>query len=121
MTLTLISRFAAVIVCLPLATALIINSEYRSDNIFAVPDLIGCAILLTAALLPTKKVQLPFTIGFGWMAGVITTAAFGRLNSGDPTNALLNLAIATTYLVLAVLWARLLQKGNRELTQQATE
>jgi hypothetical protein len=102
----LFSRVVAVAVCAPLAALILFNAEYRSDNIFAVPDLIGCAVLLTAAFLPARRAQPVFAVGFGYMAGVITVATFGRLDNGDTANVVLNGVIVVVFAALAISYAR---------------
>ncbi|THV39686.1 hypothetical protein [Glycomyces buryatensis] len=97
----LISRIVAVAVCAPLAAQLAFDADYRADNIFAIPDAIGCAVLLVSAVLPAKRAEVGLTAGLGYMGGVVMVAAFGRIDSGDTFNAVLNFVIAAVFTVLA--------------------
>ncbi|MFC4375171.1 hypothetical protein ACFO5K_13810 [Nocardia halotolerans] len=103
MSLIVIARIAAIPVSVWLIAALTFNAEYRTDNIFAVPDFAFSLVLVVAAFLPRRIAEPALTAGFFFGSGVITIAALERLDHGQSGQAVLNLVIAAVYSALALL------------------
>ncbi|NNH70004.1 hypothetical protein HLB23_09030 [Nocardia uniformis] len=102
MSLLTVARIAAIPVSVWLIAALTFNADYRMDNIFAVPDFSFSLVLLVAAFLPRRFAEPALMAGFYFGSGVITIAALNRLDQGETGQTVLNLAIAATYLALAL-------------------
>lgn len=103
MPLITIARITAVPVSVWLITALTFNADYRTDNIFAVPDFAFSLLLLVAAVLPRRFAVPALITGFYFGSGVITIAALERFDLGQPAQGTLNLVIVAAYLTVAVL------------------
>ncbi|MGI5211728.1 hypothetical protein [Plantactinospora sp. CA-290183] len=85
---------------------LFLHDSWRSDNLFLVPDLVLCAVLLAAAALPARLVPPPLLAAFGYTAGVLATsvasyAVEGRLGLPSLIGALTALALAVALVPLA--------------------
>ncbi|WP_454198280.1 hypothetical protein [Nocardia sp. Marseille-Q1738] len=98
-----VARVCAIPVSLWLITALIVDADYRADNIFAAPDFTFSLVLLIAALLPWRFAIPALTAGYFFGSGVITVAAFNRFDRGESSQATINLIIAAVYLTVALL------------------
>ncbi|MFC4123990.1 hypothetical protein [Nocardia rhizosphaerae] len=98
-----IARILAVPVSAWLIIALIVNADYRADNIFAVPDFTFSLLLLIAAFLPRRLATPSLLAGFYFGSGVITIAALDRFDHGQAPQGILNLIIAAAYLATALL------------------
>ncbi|WP_030158168.1 hypothetical protein [Glycomyces sp. NRRL B-16210] len=100
--MVLFARILALPVSLVLIWWLASDADYRSDNIFALPDLAFSLLLVVAAFLPRRAAVPLLTVGFYFGSGVITVAAFERLAGGDTGPGVLNFAIAALYLATAL-------------------
>lgn len=114
MSLITIARIAAIPVSVWLIAALTLDAEYRTDNIFAVPDFAFSLVLVVAAFLPRRIAEPTLTAGFFFGSGVITIAALERLDQGQVGQAVLNLVIVAVYSTLALLLVT--ARGGREAT-----
>ncbi|RBO90192.1 hypothetical protein [Nocardia puris] len=119
MNLLTMARIAAVPVSLWLLIALIANPEYRTHNIFTVPDFGFSLYLLAVAALPTRIAAPALTAGFCFGAGVITVAAIDRFDRGDTAQGALNLLIVAAYLVVATLLLRRQARTSQVETARA--
>jgi hypothetical protein len=97
-------RIVAMAVAVPTFLYLFGEDRFSADNVFLVPDLVLCALLFTAALLPARHSVPALTLGFGLAAGVIGTAVSERVVQ-DSFNGL-TVLVAAACLVMAVLFAR---------------
>ncbi|TKG71730.1 MULTISPECIES: hypothetical protein [Prauserella] len=100
------ARIVAVAVSVPTFGVLFLNDGFRADNLFLVPDLVLCALLLVGAVLPTRTAQPVLTFGFGFAAGVITTAVFSYVARGALDEGLPTVVVACACVVMATLLAR---------------
>ncbi|MEV6324991.1 hypothetical protein AB0M45_28000 [Nocardia sp. NPDC051787] len=103
MSLNAVARVCAIPVSLWLITALILNADYRADNIFAAPDFTFSLVLLIAAFLPWRFAIPALTAGYFFGSGVITVAALDRFDHGESPQGTINLIIAAVYLTVALL------------------
>ncbi|MEU4428513.1 hypothetical protein AB0F81_48510 [Actinoplanes sp. NPDC024001] len=104
MRLLTVGRAAAAFLSLSTFVFLFLHDSWRRDNLFLVPDLILCALLLVGALLPPRAAPAALTIGFSYAAGVLTTSVLSyavRSELGLPS-----LIGAVTAATLAVALAR---------------
>jgi hypothetical protein len=104
MRLLLVGRLAAAGLSLSTFVFLFLHDSWHSDNLFLVPDLILCALLATAALLPGRMAATLLPAAFAFAAGVLTTSVASyavRAELGLPS-----LAGAAGAAALAVLIAR---------------
>ncbi|GAB4083544.1 hypothetical protein GCM10028784_01740 [Myceligenerans cantabricum] len=67
---------------------LFINDSWHPDNLFLVPDLVLCAVLAAAALLPSRRARPALLFAFGLTAGVLMTsvsssAVDGRISAAS--------------------------------------
>lgn len=97
------ARVLALPVSLILVWWLATDADYRSDNIFALPDLAFSLLLIVAAFLPRRAAVPLLTVGFYFGSGVITVAAFERLAQSETGPGTLNFAIAAIYLAMALI------------------
>lgn len=61
---------------------LFVGDNWDTENIFLVPDLIVCVVLVTAAMLPSKIASAIMLLGFGIGVGVFSTATADYLVQG---------------------------------------
>lgn len=74
MTALKIARIAAVLTSVGTFAFLFPTGSWRLDNIFLIPDLLLCALLLIAAVLPDRVAPLALLASFCFSAGVLVTA-----------------------------------------------
>ncbi|MGP1274494.1 MAG: hypothetical protein ACQRW7_03635 [Caulobacterales bacterium] len=67
-----LARLAAIAISVGTFAFLFINNSWRADNLFLVPDLILCALLLVAAILPARHAPAALVFAFGYTAGVLS-------------------------------------------------
>lgn len=103
MTVVLAARLLALPVSLFLIWRLTFDADYRSDNIFAVPDYAFSVLLVVAAFLPKRAAVPLLAIGFYFGSGVVTAAAFGRLAAAETGNAVVNFAVVVVYMAVALM------------------
>ncbi|MBF6299539.1 hypothetical protein IU459_18615 [Nocardia amamiensis] len=118
MSLNTVARVCAIPVSLWLITALIVDADYRADNIFAAPDFTFSLVLLIAAFLPWRLAAPALTAGYFFGSGVITVAALDRFDHGESAQGTLDLIIAAVYLTVALLLV-LRSKRTPSLAPQA--
>jgi hypothetical protein len=85
MSLLAFSRAAAVALSVGTFAFLFLNGSWQAGNVFLVPDLVLCALLVIAAVLPARVAVPALTFSFALAAGVLMTAVTadaiaGRLN-----------------------------------------
>jgi hypothetical protein len=83
MRLLLAGRVAAAVLSLSTFVFLFLHDSWRRDNMFLVPDLILCGILLIGALLPDRPAAATLTVGFGYAAGVLSTSVLSYAVRGE--------------------------------------
>ncbi|HEY0691102.1 MAG TPA: hypothetical protein VGD71_18940 [Kribbella sp.] len=93
------SRVAAVALSAGTFLFLFLNSSWRRDNLFLVPDLILCVLLLVAASLPARHAVPVMIFSFGLTAGVLMTsvssfAVDGRLGPASLASAIAAVVMA---------------------------
>jgi len=74
MDIVAVARATAVVLSAATSTFIFVSDSWTSDNLFLVPDLILCALLLFAALLPATWAAPMLVFAFGTSAGVLGTA-----------------------------------------------
>ncbi|MGW5878239.1 hypothetical protein ACWFMI_17000 [Nocardiopsis terrae] len=104
MNLLLLARTAAAAIGLVTFVYLFHHDSWRAENLFLAPDLVLCAALAAAALLPARWARAGLLFAFGLGAGVLTTsvssyAVRGELGAASLLGAVTCAAFA---LVLAV-------------------
>ncbi|MCI2420125.1 hypothetical protein MOQ72_22025 [Saccharopolyspora sp. K220] len=84
-TTRLVNTGRAVAFVLSLATFgfLFVHGSWRADNLFLIPDLIICALLVVAAVLPVATASPALVFAFGMSAGVFTTATAAYAVRGE--------------------------------------
>lgn len=100
-----VGRFVAVAVAVPTLAVLFLDEGFRADNLFLVPDLALCAMLVVGAVLPRRYAIAVLPLGFGFGAGVITTAVFSYVSRGAPLEGIRTMVVAAVCLVMAALLA----------------
>ncbi|WP_157172211.1 hypothetical protein [Nocardia pneumoniae] len=103
MSVNTVARVCAIPVSVWLIIALIVDADYRADNIFAAPDFTFSLVLLIAAFLPWRFAIPALTAGYFFGSGVITVAALNRFDHGESGQGILDLIIAAVYLTVASL------------------
>lgn len=97
-----ILRISAAITAAGTLIFLFIGGDWRWSNMFLIPDLVVCAILLAGAVLSGPRLRLVLMIGFSCGAGVFSVATASYLAQGrfgvGATIALLTCCAATIYL-----------------------
>ncbi|MEV6306146.1 hypothetical protein AB0M02_42510 [Actinoplanes sp. NPDC051861] len=105
MRLLMLGRAAAAVLSLSTFVFLFLHDSWRGDNLFLVPDLILCAVLLAGAVMPNPAAATgTLIIGFGYAAGVLTTSVLSYAVRGEL--GLPSLVGAVTAAALAVALAR---------------
>ncbi|WP_133175331.1 hypothetical protein [Sphingomonas oleivorans] len=61
---------------------LFVGDNWRATNIFLVPDLIVCAVLIAGSLLPSPRMFPALLLAFGMGVGVFATATADYLVQG---------------------------------------
>lgn len=105
MTTLTIGRIAAVLLSLGTFGFLFPTDSWRADNLFLVPDLILCAILLIAAALPGRIAASALLAAYCFSAGVLVAAVAsyavdGRIGIGSLLGAAGSVVMATLFLRL---------------------
>lgn len=78
-----IGRAVAALLSLSTFVFLFLHDSWRADNMFLVPDLILCAFLLAAALLPGRFAVAALPAAFAYTAGVLITSVFSYVVRGE--------------------------------------
>ncbi|MDG4797416.1 hypothetical protein [Micromonospora sp. WMMD1082] len=99
MTVVTLGRVGAVALSAGTFLFLFLNDSWRRDNLFLVPDLILCVLLVVAASLPARHAVPALLFGFGLTAGVLVTsvssyAVSGRLGLASLVGAVAAVALA---------------------------
>ncbi|MBF6232977.1 hypothetical protein [Nocardia farcinica] len=97
-----IARIAAVPVSSWLIIMLTFDADYRTDNMFAVPDAAFSLLLLIGAALPARTAVPTLTVGYLFGAGVITIAALDRFQHGQSAQGVVDVVIVGVYLAVAL-------------------
>ncbi|MBE1457283.1 hypothetical protein H4W79_001497 [Nocardiopsis terrae] len=84
MNLLLLARTAAAAIGLVTFVYLLHHDSWRAENLFLVPDLVLCAALAAAALLPARRARAGLLFAFGLGAGVLMTSASSYAVRGEP-------------------------------------
>lgn len=98
------ARAVAAVISLATFVYLFVHDSWRLDNLFLVPDLLLCAALLAAALLPAARARGALLFAFGMGAGVLSAAAAAYLVRGEWGGASLLGAVVCAAMALALLW-----------------
>jgi hypothetical protein len=69
-----LGRVAAVALSVSTFVFLFLHDSWRSDNLFLVPDLLLCLLLLVAAALPAKLAGPALLGAFAFASGVLATS-----------------------------------------------
>ncbi len=99
----LIARIVAVAIAVGTFAFLFINNSWRADNLFLVPDLILCALLVLGAALPARHAHGALLFGFGYTAGVLSCSVASYAVAGQLGAASL-LGAVTATVMAAILW-----------------
>ncbi|MGH3877565.1 MAG: hypothetical protein ACRDSK_11085 [Actinophytocola sp.] len=99
MTTTMWARVAALALSAGTFVFLFLNDSWRADNLFLVPDLLLCAVLAVAALLPDRPAVPALIYAFGMAAGVLAAsvasyAVDGRLGAASLFGAVVAVVMA---------------------------
>lgn len=76
------ARIVAVALSAGTFAFLFVNDHWRLDNVFLIPDLIVCALLVAAALAPRPQAAPLLLLAFAATAGVLGTAVSSLLVQG---------------------------------------
>lgn len=98
------ARVVAAVISLATFGYLFVNDSWRVDNLFLVPDLLLCAVLLAAALLPAARARGALLFGLGMGAGVLSAAAAAYLVRGELGAASLVGAVTCAAMAAVLLW-----------------
>ncbi|SFB05137.1 hypothetical protein SAMN05216266_10456 [Amycolatopsis marina] len=107
--LLIAGRVAAVAVSVPTFLYLFPNDRFRSDNLFLVPDLVLCVVLIVGAFLPARQAVPVLGFGFAFAGGVIGTAVSSYVARGS-----FNIFTALIALVCLVMGVLLVWHGREE-------
>ncbi|PWV75811.1 hypothetical protein SAMN05421630_10711 [Prauserella marina] len=99
----LAGRIVAIAVAVPTFVTLFLRDNVTIGNLFFVPDVLLCAILVVGAFLPARRAGAVLAFGFTFAAGVITTAVFDYVARDSFGEGLPTLVVALACLVMAVL------------------
>lgn len=69
-----LSRVVAALVGVGTFVFLFLYDSWHADNLFLVPDLVLCLVLLVGAVLPARLARPGLLFGFGLAAGVLMTS-----------------------------------------------
>ncbi|RFS81039.1 hypothetical protein D0T12_34120 [Actinomadura spongiicola] len=110
MNLIRFGRVFAVVISVSTFVFLFLHDSWRDDNLFLVPDLILCALLLGAATLPVPYAAPALGFTLAMSTGVFTVSVSSYAVRGElGTASLLGTAACAT--VAALLHAHLLRHG----------
>ncbi|MEV4277222.1 hypothetical protein [Actinoplanes xinjiangensis] len=109
MRLLLVGRVTAAVLSLTTFVFLFLHDSWRADNLFLVPDLILCAVLLAGALLPARSALVVLPVGLAYTTGVLTASAFSYVARGEV--GVPSMVGAITSAVVAMLLARRSEPG----------
>ena len=104
MTVLTAGRLVAAVLSLTTLAFLVVHDSLRADNIFLVPDLVICALLLVAAALPARYAPSALVVALAMSAGVFLTSVASYLVRDEL--GLPSLLGAVTALATAVLLGR---------------
>ncbi|WP_157552751.1 hypothetical protein [Jiangella gansuensis] len=77
------ARLVAAATSLVTFAYLFLHDSWRADNLFLVPDLLLCALLLAGAMTPTAWVVPVLSAGFALTAGVLVTSVSSYAVDGE--------------------------------------
>jgi hypothetical protein len=83
MRLLTMGRVTAAVLSLTTFAFLFVHDSWRRDNLFLVPDLILCTVLLIGALLPDRAATVALPVGLAYTTGVLTASAFSYVVRGE--------------------------------------
>jgi hypothetical protein len=83
MSLLSIGRLVAGVLAVVTVVFLFLHDSLRSDNIFLVPDLVVCALLLAAAAWPGRAAATALVVSLAMAAGVFLTSVSSYLVEGE--------------------------------------
>ncbi|MFC4725347.1 hypothetical protein AB6B38_09395 [Glycocaulis abyssi] len=101
----LLARLVAIAIAAGTFAFLFINNSWRLENLFLVPDLVLCALLVAGALLPVRHAHPVLLFGFGYTAGVLSCSVASYAVAGQLGAASLLGAIAAA-VMSGLLWVR---------------
>ncbi len=101
----LLARAAALAIAAGTFAFLFINNSWRADNLFLVPDLILCLLLVAGAALPTRHAHPVLLFGFGYTAGVLSCSVASYAIAGQLGAASLLGAVAASVMAV-LLWSK---------------
>ncbi|XVQ08004.1 hypothetical protein ACQP1W_36325 [Spirillospora sp. CA-255316] len=112
MELITASRVLAVIFSAGTFVFLFLHDSWRGDNLFLVPDLILCGLLLVAAVLPRRHAVPALAFSFAMCTGVFTASVSSYAVRGE-----LGTASFVGVVGCAVMAALLLTRGASRAVQ----
>lgn len=83
MSLLMVARLAAAVIAVVTIAFLFIHDSLRSDNIFLVPDLVVCALLLAAAGWRGRRAVAALAVSLAMASGVFLTSVSSYLVDGE--------------------------------------
>jgi len=83
MPLLMAARLAAAVIAVVTVAFLFIHDSLRSDNIFLVPDLVICALLLAAAAWRGRHAIAALAVSLAMASGVFLTSVSSYLVDGE--------------------------------------
>ena len=78
-----LARVVAAVISVATFGYLFLHDSWRADNLFLVPDLVLCAVLLAAAVLPVRFARAALLFGFGMGAGILATSVSSYAVRGE--------------------------------------
>ena len=76
MSLVRFARVVALVLSASTFVFLFLHDNWRTENLFLVPDLLLCAGLALAAVIPGDRAAPYLISAFGYAAGVLATSVF---------------------------------------------
>lgn len=92
--LLLTARILAFAVSLPTFAVMVAEGTLHLGNLFFVPDVILCAALVVAAVLPARLARPGLVLAYAFAAGVVTAAVFAYVARGALDEGVLTVLVA---------------------------
>ncbi|WP_017588829.1 hypothetical protein [Nocardiopsis ganjiahuensis] len=83
MNLLLLARVVAAVIGVATFVYLFLHDSWHAENLFLVPDLVLCAALVAAALMPVRYARAALLFAFGLSAGVLMTSVSSYAVRGE--------------------------------------
>ena len=77
------ARYIAIFMSVVTLFFLFLHRSFRTDNIFLVPDIILCCLLIISAVLPKKIAPVAMLFSFGLASGVFITSVSQYIVQGE--------------------------------------